>query len=93
MCAFGCGGAHEGENAAAKRLFREAEKVIEQHMEDEGYGYGPDGPNENSFEEVQSNGHEQEMRCDSGSVSFTKPVDEWRRFLRSKERDMSVARV
>lgn len=27
MCAFGCGGAHEGESGAAKRLFRDVEAV------------------------------------------------------------------
>ncbi|KAF3035921.1 hypothetical protein E8E12_004097 [Didymella heteroderae] len=86
-CAFGCGGAHEGENAAAKRLFREAENVNETQMEDEGYDHGPD---ENSFQEMPSDAPGQNTRC---SVNFTKPVDEWRRFLRNKDRDVSVARV
>jgi len=90
VCAFGCGGAHEGESAAAKRLFREAENINEQGMEDEGYGHGPD---EGSLQETHSNAPTQETRCDCGNVSFTKPVDEWRRFLSNKERDVSVARV
>lgn len=90
VCAFGCGGAHEGESAAAKRLFREAENVNEQEPEDEGYSYGL---GEDSFQEVPSEASTQETCCDCGSVSFTKPVDEWRRFLRNKERDVSVARV
>lgn len=90
VCAFGCGGAHEGENAAAKRLFRGAENVNEQNMEDEDYGHGPD---EDSFQETPADVPARETRCDCGSASFTKPVDEWRRFLRNKERDVSVARV
>jgi hypothetical protein len=90
VCAFGCGGAHEGENAAAKRLFKEAEKVNEQHCNDEGYCHVPE---EGNSQEMPSVAPGEEVRCDYGSVSFTKPVDEWRRFLRNKERDVSVARV
>lgn len=89
-CAFGCGGAHEGENAAAKRLFRGTENVNEQNMEDEDYGHGPD---EDSFQETPADALTQETRCDCSSASSTRPVDEWRRFLRNKERDVSVARV
>ena len=90
VCAFGCGGAHEGENAAAKRLFREAENVNEHGSEDEGYGHGPD---EGSFQETPSDAPTQETCCDCASMSFTKPVGEWRRFLSNKERDVSVAKV
>lgn len=90
VCAFGCGGVHEGENAAAKRLFRDAENVNEQGFEDEGYGHGPD---EGNFQEIHLDACTQGPRCDCGNVNFTKPVDEWRRFLSNKERDVSVARV
>lgn len=90
VCAFGCGGAHEGESAAAKRLFKGAENLNEQEMEDAEYGHGPD---EDSFQETPSDAANQETRYDCSSVSFTKPVDEWTRFLRTKERDVSVARV
>lgn len=89
VCAFGCGGAHEGENAAAKRLFRK-ESAVEEQVEDEGYRSRSD---EDSFEEVPSAVTKEEAWCNCGSVSFTKPVDEWRKFLRNKERDVSVARI
>jgi hypothetical protein len=89
VCAFGCGGAHAGENAAAKRLFR-AESAVEEQVEDEGYGFEGE---EDSFEEMPSAVTKEEAWCNCGSVSFTKPVDEWREFLRNKERDVSVAKV
>ena len=90
VCAFGCGGAHEGENAAAKRLFKEEESIVEQQNEEVAYGLGGE---EDSFDDVTPYVSKQETWCNCSSASFTKPVDEWKKFLKNKERDVSVARV
>ena len=90
VCAFGCGGAHEGENAAAKRLFKEEESIVEQQNEEVAYGLGGE---EDSFDDVPPYVSKQETWCNCSSASFTKPVDEWKKFLKNKERDVSVARV
>ncbi|KAH6622172.1 peptidase family C78-domain-containing protein [Boeremia exigua] len=89
-CAFGCGGAHEGENAAAKRLFKGLDNVVELKAVDKGHGFGR---HDDSFEQVQTGAPQQEPRYDFGRVGITKPVEEWRKFLMNKERDVSVARV
>ncbi len=89
VCAFGCGRAHEGEDAAAKRLFKEADSV-ERQVADEGYGFGGD---EHSYEELQSVVSKQDLRRDSGMMSLTRPAADWEMFLRNKERDVSIARV
>ena len=89
VCAFGCGGAHEGENAAAKKLFRE-ESAVEEQVKEEGYGFGGE---EDSFEEVPSAVAKEETWCNCGSNSFTRPAHEWKKFLMNKERDVSVAKV
>jgi hypothetical protein len=87
VCGFGCGGAHEGENTAAKRLFREAESIAEQQVASEGY------EEDNEPDQLSPVVSQEEVRRDYPSVSFTKPVDEWKRFLMNKERDVSVAKV
>lgn len=89
VCAFGCGGAHEGESAAAKRLFNEEGSVAEYQTLDGSHKYSRD----DSFEELRSNISKQETWCSCGDVSLTKPVEEWRSILRNKERDGSVARI
>lgn len=90
-CAFGCGGAHEGEDAAAKRLFKEAENVKEPQTADAGNGYSTE---ESNSPELESKALEQDLRRGCGStMSPAKPVDEWRRFLMNRERDASVARI
>lgn len=90
LCGFGCGGVHEGENAAAKRLFREAESITEQQVVSEGYGHHEEGEELDQMSPVVS---QEEVRRDFPSVSFTRPVNEWKRFLMNKERDVSVAKV
>lgn len=93
VCAFGCGGAHEGENAAAKRLFRGEESVVEQHVpDDDGYGFGE---KEDSFEEVYTAAVREDDRQNSGTTAQDKSirVEEWKRFLAWRDRDGSVARL
>lgn len=91
MCGFGCGGVHEGENAAAKRLFREAESITEQQAASEGYLHREEDEELDQMSPVAS--PQEEVKRDFPRASFTKPVNEWRRFLMNKERDVSVARV
>ena len=79
VCGFGCGGVHEGESAAAKKLFRDVESVTES----EGYARSEEGE---GLEQVASGVEKEEVRS-------TRPVQEWRRFLMSRERDVSVAKV
>lgn len=90
VCGFGCGGVHEGEHAAAKRLFREAESITEQQVASEGYGHHEEGEELDQMSPVES---QEKVRREFPSVSFTRPVGEWKRFLMNKERDVSVAKV
>ena len=69
---------HEGEHAAAKRLFRDVESVTES----EGYARSEEGE---GLEQVASGVEKEEVRS-------TRPVQEWRRVLMSRERDVSVAK-
>ncbi|KAJ8106228.1 hypothetical protein OPT61_g9676 [Boeremia exigua] len=89
VCAFGCGGMHEGEYAAAKRLFKEVDSV-EQQNTGETHEYGDE---DDSYEEPQSDMAKQESRRNLGILSVAKPAVEWEKFLKNKERDMSVAKV
>ncbi|KAF2999215.1 hypothetical protein E8E13_001085 [Curvularia kusanoi] len=89
VCGFGCGGVQEGESAAAKRLFREVESVTEQQDEsEENVHQGED----DQFDQTAPVVAEEQARYNCPSTSFTKPIDEWRRFLVNKERDVSVAK-
>lgn len=81
---------HEGEHAAAKRLFREAESITEQQVASEGYGHHEEGEELDQMSPVES---QEKVRREFPSVSFTRPVGEWKRFLMNKERDVSVAKV
>lgn len=90
VCAFGCGGVHEGENSAAKKLFKDAESVLESKVAERGYELGG---GESSFEDVRADVSKQQPHCKYSSASSTKPADEWEKFLKNKERDVSVARV
>lgn len=93
VCAFGCGGAHEGENAAAKRLFREEDSIVEQSVvRDEGYGYGNE---EDSFEEayVAAIRGEEQYDRETAALEKGRRAEEWKRFLSWRDRDVSVARV
>ncbi|KAH8725186.1 peptidase family C78-domain-containing protein [Phaeosphaeriaceae sp. PMI808] len=82
-CAFGCGGAHEGEWAAAKRLFKEAEDVSYKHERDGARGrFGLDG------QSAPSEGD----RCDDGSYKASvwagrRMVTNWNQFLVGCERE------
>lgn len=89
-CAFGCGGGFEGESAAAKKLFKEVDIVVEPHMVDEGYGFGGE---DDSFEEQRADVSTLQSQCSSSSVSLTKPAEEWKKFLEHTQRDVSVAKV
>lgn len=89
-CAFGCGGAHEGESAAAKKLFKDVASVVQSTAADEEYDSGVDG---GRFGDVQAEKSRQQRQFKFGSKSPTKPADEWKNFLKNKERDVSVARV
>lgn len=90
LCAFGCGGAHEGESAAAKKLFKNEESIVESHVTDEGREVGGD---DDSCEDVRTDASKQQPPYNFSSARSAKPADEWRKFLRYKERDVSVARV
>lgn len=85
VCAFGCGGAQEGKNAAAKRLFRGEEHVgvIVDEIEGSEYDCGEAG----SLVDAQH------MRFAEKKGPQNKPVGEWETFLRMRDRDVSVARV
>lgn len=93
VCGFGCGGVHEGEHAAAKRLFREAEDVTKHQAVGGGFAIGVNEDEDSDLKKVSLDVTQQEGRNEWSTASFTKPVDEWRRFLKNKERDVSVARV
>lgn len=90
VCGFGCGEMHEGEHAAAKRLFKDAEDVTQQQAakEDDTYEEGED-----NLMKMSPAVSQQSVRGEWTTSNFTKPVDEWRRFLMNKERDVSVAKV
>lgn len=83
---------HEGENAAARRLFKGAESVANQQVVSEEYVYQVQD-DDDECEEAPSATSEGESRCEHSSMSFTRPVEEWRKFLRNKERDVSVAKI
>jgi hypothetical protein len=90
ICAFGCGGAHVGEAAAAKRLFRNVEDVIpeEEHEGDNGaqdHSLGLDGACDDSAVDESFND-------DDGKVSTSiwagrRLVTDWGQFLSGCERE------
>ena len=103
ICAFGCGGVHEGEWAAAKRLFQDVEEV---KPEDEGYSAAQDDHGK-GFEACGTFGldgeFEDNMTVDEGygseDLKFSKSiwagrrmVTDWNQFLGSCERE-GVARM
>jgi hypothetical protein len=90
ICAFGCGGAHVGEAAAAKRLFKQVEDVIPEAEEEgendaQGYALGLDGACDDSFVD-------QSLNNDGGKVSTStwagrRLVKDWNQFLSGCERE------
>jgi hypothetical protein len=89
ICAFGCGGAHAGETAAARRLFRQVEDVIPE-VEDE--NEGNDGAREYALG--------LDGACDDGAVyesydgkvststwAGRRLVTDWNQFLSGCERE------
>ncbi|KAF1829679.1 DUF1671-domain-containing protein [Decorospora gaudefroyi] len=93
ICAFGCGGAHAGETAAAKRLFREVEEVIpEEEDQDEGdyegkggFEYGLDGQSENSL--VDESYGDPEEKYTTSTWAGRRLVTDWNQFLSGCERE------
>lgn len=88
VCAFGCGGAHEGEYAAAKRLFREVEDVAEE-AESGAFG-GFDGGSESTVVDSERAAEEEE-EYRASVWAGRRLVTNWNMFLRGLERE-GVAR-
>jgi hypothetical protein len=84
-CGFGCGSAHEGESAAAKRLFKGREDAVAQQNKDE-----VDNASEQREEDYNLNAF-------ATSISETQKKSEvqtnWYEFMKSRVRDASIARV
>ncbi|KAH7553148.1 hypothetical protein BM1_08121 [Bipolaris maydis] len=84
-CGFGCGGQDVGEVAAAKRLFRDVEDVVE-----EGIGGGGSRVRNvggaGAFE-LGGQGHAREERGRSSVWAGRRLVTDWSSFLRACERD------
>ncbi len=104
LCAFGCGGAHEGEWAAAKRLFKAIEEVkAEEEVGDAkaSFEFGSDGLNElvagsvadcDDGAESGFCGGQEEVRFPASSVwAGRRLVTNWNQFLSGCERE-GVAR-
>ena len=95
ICAFGCGGAHVGEAAAAKRLFKNVEDVIPEEEEkgDTGardHGLGLDGACDESI--VDESIVDESFNDDGGKVSTSiwagrRLVTNWGQFLSGCERE------
>ncbi|KAI8940727.1 hypothetical protein NX059_001992 [Plenodomus lindquistii] len=106
ICAFGCGGAQEGEWAAAKRLFKDVEDVdadvdiavgCEQNDSGAQMGFGVDGVNEadsciDSGYGSLGSGLEKEQVYAASAWAGRRMVKDWNTFLRSCERE-GIARV
>ncbi|KAF2854282.1 DUF1671-domain-containing protein [Plenodomus tracheiphilus IPT5] len=102
VCAFGCGGAHEGEWAAAKRLFKGVEDVdvvaspSKELVRVDSGKFGYDGVNEGAtlaggygkVESVMQLGR----GCGASSWAGRRMVKDWNSFLSGCERE-GVARV
>jgi hypothetical protein len=79
-CAFGCGAAHEGEWAAAKRLFRGVEEVKEGCYD----GFGFDGQSESVVLEQESWNEE---GCGASAWAGVRMVKDWSTFLSQCDRE------
>ncbi|KAJ4988714.1 peptidase family C78 [Stagonosporopsis vannaccii] len=90
ICAFGCGGAHEGENAAAKKLFKDMESVVERNVTDR---EDECGLSDGNFEDVRADTSKQQTQYMLSSAGSTKLAEKWKKLLENKERDLSVAKV
>jgi hypothetical protein len=97
ICVFGCGGAHVGETAAAKRLFKEAEEVGPQNEDfttddggaETGRGgcdFGCDGQCDEMGLEEESYDIEQEKQSTS-TWAGRRLVTDWNLFLTGCERE------
>jgi hypothetical protein len=85
ICAFGCGGAHVGETAAAKRLFKQVEDVIPEAEEegDDGapeYALGLDGACDESFNDDAG-------KSSTSTWAGRRLVTNWNQFLSGCERE------
>ncbi|KAH7390462.1 peptidase family C78-domain-containing protein [Pyrenochaeta sp. MPI-SDFR-AT-0127] len=98
VCAFGCGGAHEGENAAARRLFKGVEDIKAEEEVDTG-GAAPAEAHtairsNSSQRQVKGVGQEsgsEDVRLQASVWAGRRLVTDWTQFLTGCERE-GVAR-